>query len=157
MQAEDHPDNRTAGVSNDLGDRGNGTPTVRHQGCTAEFGASATDRRRFRLRPKSTVGTALAVGSLRTGIPEQLYARRASAQRMAPLDCGCRDPLACRCTQPALSDQMIDAGAKAARHILEIGQIPLLEIEILRALYRRGGDDRALAEHLHPLTGGAVT
>jgi len=32
--------------------------------------------------------------------------------------------------------------------------IPLLPIEVLRALYRRGGDDRALAIELHAATGG---
>jgi hypothetical protein len=34
--------------------------------------------------------------------------------------------------------------------------VPLLEFEILRALYRRGGTDRDVAEQLHMLTGGRV-
>jgi hypothetical protein len=77
---------------------------------------------------------------------------------MVPLDCGCGpDPLSCRCTEPPLSERMIDAGRDAAVHILNIGEIPLLEIETLRALYRRGGTDRVLAEMLHAATGGAVT
>ena len=36
------------------------------------------------------------------------------------------------------------------------GQIPLLELEVLRALRRRGGLDRALAEMLHAATGGEI-
>jgi hypothetical protein len=51
---------------------------------------------------------------------------------------------------------MIDAGRDAAQHVLNTGNVPLLELEILRALYRRGGDDRAFAEELHLLTGQAI-
>jgi hypothetical protein len=75
---------------------------------------------------------------------------------MVPLDCGCRDPWPCRCTEPPLSDRMIDASRDAARHLLDTGQIPLLELEVLRALYRRGRFDRALAEMLHAATGQEV-
>ena len=83
--------------------------------------------------------------------------RRQAAQRLTPLDCGCRDPLlACRCEPPPepLSERMVDAGADAARHILEIGCVPLLQLEVLRALYRRGGDDRQFAQELYTLAGG---
>jgi hypothetical protein len=34
--------------------------------------------------------------------------------------------------------------------------VPLLELEVLRALYRRGGADRELADLLHQLTRGEV-
>jgi hypothetical protein len=51
---------------------------------------------------------------------------------------------------------MIDASRDAARHILETGNVPVLEIEVLQALWRRGGADRALAEELHSLAGGVV-
>jgi hypothetical protein len=52
---------------------------------------------------------------------------------------------------------MVDAGRAAACHILATtGEVPLLEFEILRALWRRGGADRALAEHLHAATGGEI-
>ena len=86
-----------------------------------------------------------------------LHRRRKASRRMVPLDCGCGpDPLSCRCTQPPLSEKMIDAGRDAARHILDTGHVPLLEIEVLHALYRRRGDDRALAEQLHAATGGRV-
>lgn len=43
---------------------------------------------------------------------------------------------------------MVDAGAQAARHILATGCTPLLGTDTLEALYARGGDDRALAQHL---------
>jgi hypothetical protein len=49
---------------------------------------------------------------------------------------------------------MVDAGAQAARHILETGYVPLLQLDVLRALYRRGGNDRRLAQELYELAGG---
>lgn len=55
-----------------------------------------------------------------------------------------------------MPDRMVDAGRDAALHILDVGEVPLLEFETLRALYRRGGDDRALAEKLHQLTGAVL-
>lgn len=88
-----------------------------------------------------------------------MWRRRQAAQRLAPLGCGCRDPLFCRCRppiseRPPLSEKMIDASADAARHLSEIGFVPLLELDVLRALYRRGGDGRALAQELCGLAGG---
>ena len=85
-----------------------------------------------------------------------LHRRRSTSRRVVPLDCECPDPWPCRCTQPPLSERMIDAGRAAALHILDVGEVPLLEFETLRALYRRGGDDRALAEKLHQLTGAVL-
>jgi hypothetical protein len=82
--------------------------------------------------------------------------RRAAANRSVPLDCGCRDPWTCRCTEPPLSEKQINAGRAAALHILECGGVPLIEFEILRALWKRGGEDRELAEALHTLTGGEI-
>ncbi len=82
--------------------------------------------------------------------------RHAGRQRVVPLDCGCRDLWPCRCTEPPLSARMIDAGRDAAQHILDGGDVPLLELEVLQALWRRGGADRAFAERLHELTGGAI-
>lgn len=82
--------------------------------------------------------------------------RRAAARRLMPLDCGCPDPWPCRCSLPPLSDKMIDAGRDAALHILESGRVPLLAIEVLQALWRRGGPDRVLAEQLHAACDGEV-
>lgn len=82
--------------------------------------------------------------------------RRDAEYRSLPLDCGCRDPWPCRCTEPPLTERWVDAGRDAALHILERGEVPRLELEVLRALYRRGGEDRALAELLHHAGGGAA-
>ena len=49
---------------------------------------------------------------------------------------------------------MIDGGRAAAEHLLDIGLVPMLELDTLRALYKRGGDDRQLARHLYTLAGG---
>lgn len=80
--------------------------------------------------------------------------RRLAARRSVPLDCSCRDPWPCRCTDPPLSAKMVDAGRDAAEHLLQAGCVPLLETEVLQALWRRGGTDRASAERLVGLTGG---
>jgi hypothetical protein len=86
-----------------------------------------------------------------------LHRRRRASWRMETLACGCGpDPLSCACTQPPLSPRLVDAGRDAARHLLEVGHVPLLEIEVLQALYRRGGRDRALAVELHELCGQEV-
>lgn len=82
----------------------------------------------------------------------QARRRRIAAARSVPLGCGCRDAWTCRCTKSGLTDEMIDAGRIAALHILAAGQLPILRPDILRALYRRGGQDRQLAERLHILT-----
>jgi hypothetical protein len=87
-----------------------------------------------------------------------LHRRRVAAARSVPLDCGCRDPWLCDCTDNQLDrdgfDRWVDAGGAAARHLLERGCTPILETEVLQALSRRGGDDRALAQHLFGLVGG---
>ncbi|PJK21249.1 hypothetical protein CSX11_16970 [Mycobacterium goodii] len=74
-----------------------------------------------------------------------------------PLDCGCRDPWPCRCTEPPLTDRAIDGWRDAAQYVLATtNKTPMIPLEVLRALYRRGGDDRALAVELHLLVGGEV-
>ncbi|WP_225346210.1 hypothetical protein [Mycobacterium intracellulare] len=55
-----------------------------------------------------------------------------------------------------MSDKMIDAGRDAALHVLAGDHVPILEFEVLQALWRRGGDDRELAELLYSLTGGTL-
>lgn len=88
----------------------------------------------------------------------QLHRRREASERMVPLDCGCGpDPWLCRCTQPPLSERALDGYRAAARHVLDAGMVPVLPIEVRRALWRRGGDDRRLAELLHQLCGGMPT
>jgi hypothetical protein len=76
---------------------------------------------------------------------------------LVPLDCGCADPWACRCTEPQLTERAVDGYRDAAEHILSTtGKTPVVPVEVLRALHRRGGDERALAERLHAAMGGAV-
>ena len=74
------------------------------------------------------------------------WQRRQTAYRCEPLlRSGVRD-----LWQPwrpeKLSDKQIDAGRDAALHVLAGRQILVLGVEIWRALWRRVGPDRALAE-----------
>lgn len=85
-----------------------------------------------------------------------LRTRREASRRMVSLDCGCADAWPCRCTEPPLSDRTVDSYRDAALHILSTGFSPLVPLEVLRALHRRGGDDRLLAVELHDRTGGRV-
>ena len=89
--------------------------------------------------------------------PTCWHRRADAAVRLPRLDCGCRDPWACRCgTVPALSDSQLDGWADAARYVMDTtGCTPMLPVDVLRGLWRRGGDDRALAEKLRA-AGGAV-
>jgi hypothetical protein len=119
--------------------------------------AAANDNRSASKRTFTTPSTPKSLPRIcATDVAGQLRARRGASQRMVSLDCGCRDPWPCRCSDPPLSENMIDAGRSAALHILDTGKVPLLELEVLRALYRRGGADRTLAERLHQMTGGVV-
>lgn len=91
-------------------------------------------------------------------IRQQLNRRRAAAARCVPLDCGCGpDPWLCRCTEPPLSHVVVDGWRASALHILAAGLMPRLPVEVLRALYRRGGRDQLLAELLHDAIGGEAT
>lgn len=84
------------------------------------------------------------------------HRRHDASMRLAPLDCGCSDSWTCRCTRPPLTERDLDGYANAARHLLEAaGCTPMVPMDALRGLYRRGGDDRVLAEQLHAM-GGAV-
>jgi hypothetical protein len=62
----------------------------------------------------------------------------------------------CKCrTVPLLSDNQLDAWADTARYVIDTtGCTPMVPVEVLRRLWNRGGDDRALAEKLR--TAGAV-
>jgi hypothetical protein len=89
-------------------------------------------------------------------VPRQLRRRRAASWRLPPLDCGCRDPWPCRCSEPPLSEHALDGWRDAALRLLFDGRVPLLPIEVRRALWKRGGPDRVLAEQLHEACGGEV-
>jgi len=55
-----------------------------------------------------------------------------------------------------LSDAALDGWLDAAQHILDCGQIPLVPLEIRRALWRRQVSDRLLAERVHRACGEVV-
>lgn len=124
------------------------TPDTSRSGRPRTFTRPATPKLLPRICPTDVAG--------------QLRARRGASQRMVSLDCGCptgphSDPLSCLCTFPPLTEHQLDGWANTARDLLRLPDVvPLLPIEVLRALYRRGGADRALAERLHRLTGGVV-
>lgn len=92
-----------------------------------------------------------------TAVLRQWSRRREAAWRSVPLDCGCRDPWPSRCTEPPPTDYQLDAWRDAALCVLRNHQMPILSLEALRGLYRRGGPDRVLAEQLHAAgSGGQV-
>ncbi|WP_232021891.1 hypothetical protein [Mycobacterium basiliense] len=93
----------------------------------------------------------------RQDVASQWRRRRVAAARSVPLDCGCRDPLPCRCTQPPLSEHAVDSWIDTILHLLVVADaIPSVPFEVLRELWRRGGADRALAEHVHRLSGQVI-
>jgi len=53
-----------------------------------------------------------------------------------------------------LSERTVDGYRHAALHVLRDGNTPALPLEVLRALWRRGGPDRELADELYE-RGGA--
>lgn len=97
---------------------------------------------------RATSTTAIA-STESTAYLGQLRRRRAAVQRTPPLDCGCPDPWPCRCTEPPLSERALDGWRDAAQHVVAGGHMPIVPLEVRRALYRRGAGDRALAELLH--------
>lgn len=83
---------------------------------------------------------------------EELNRLRRIHLRSVPLACGCK--WQCWCTFPPLTDHQVDCWAAAARQIMAAtGGTPILRLEVLRALWRRGGEDRVLAEMLHAAMG----
>ena len=74
---------------------------------------------------------------------------------MVPLGCGCRDPWVHSCrAQPPLTERQLEGWRDTARHVLGTGHIPALPLEVRRALWRRGGADRALVQLLHYVSAG---
>jgi hypothetical protein len=84
----------------------------------------------------------------------RLRRRRCASWRLPSLDCGCRDPWPCCCTDPPLTERQLGGWRDTARHLLHSGRIPLLPLEVRRALWRNGGSDRALAQLLADASSG---
>lgn len=77
--------------------------------------------------------------------PHRRWARLVS--RSLLLDCGCRED--CHC-EISLTDHELDGWAFAARTLLTTAGVqPAVPVEVLRALWRRGGEDRELVEILN--------
>lgn len=93
-------------------------------------------------------------------ISSQLRRRRKASQRLVRLAdcCGASDPLSCRChkPEPPLTERAMEAWKDAIERTLPIGP-PLVPLEVLQRLWRKGGPDRALAERVWAETGGAVS
>ncbi|OWY81913.1 hypothetical protein D1O33_03430 [Rhodococcus rhodochrous] len=65
--------------------------------------------------------------------------------RLPPLECGCVDPWWHRCNEPGPSQRRTDALTAAAAHLLDVGLTPIMPVDDLRELWRRGGPERRLA------------
>ena len=77
--------------------------------------------------------------------PHRRWGRLVS--RSLLLDCGCREN--CHC-EILLTDRELDAWVAAARIVLATADVvPAVPVEVRRALWRRGGEDRELVEFLH--------
>lgn len=83
-------------------------------------------------------------------VVQGLRRRRQAADDMRRMDCGCTDPWPCRhFDEPVmLSEHRVDAYRAAALTLLESGLTPAPNVECLRALWRRGGDDRKLVRDI---------
>ena len=83
----------------------------------------------------------------------QLRRRRVWSYKCPPLNCcPCRDPLGCRCHNPArINDQYVDGYQDAAQHLLTEGLPPAPNVAALRRLWRRGGQDQRLARRVAEL------
>jgi hypothetical protein len=78
------------------------------------------------------------------------HVRHAAATRLRPLACGCVDPWLHRCRDAtALTEGSLDGWADALGTLTGLDFTPLAPVEVLRALWRRGGSDRRLAQAVH--------
>ena len=118
-----------------------------------EAASTAADNSHHTDQPDTKPGKSLVWVPCTWSSPQdylsQLKRRRAAAHRSNPLHCGCRDGWTCRCTEPPLSEHALDGWRDAAQHVLAAGRMPLVPLEVRRALWRRDGADRELAVLLH--------
>lgn len=77
-----------------------------------------------------------------------LRPRKRASLRLLPLDCGCHDVLGCLCREVEITDRIVDGWQVASHHLLSMGLTPVVPVEIGRALWRRGGEDRKLVSDI---------
>jgi hypothetical protein len=77
-----------------------------------------------------------------------LRRRRAATYRVPRLECGsCADPWTCRCyDDPEPTPRMVDAYRDAVQTISGAGMTPAAFVPEMRAMWRRGGEYRRLAQ-----------
>ena len=116
-------------------------------------GATADAEHHHQLSARSTDKPIIC----HAGVAEWLATTRASERLMPLCRCG-PDPWLCRCRRPdqPMTEHQLDGWGATAQHILEGGNVPMVPAGALRALHRRGGRDRRLAEQLHAATGGEI-
>lgn len=74
--------------------------------------------------------------------------RRRSATIRVPRysdKCACRDPWTCSHDGNAMSEHDVDGYRAAAQHLLDAGLAPAPNVPALRAMWRRGNEERRLA------------
>ena len=70
------------------------------------------------------------------------------------MGCGCRDPWVCKCRRsPVESENQIDGWVAAIKHLLSADLLPLVPTDVLRQIWRRGGDYRSLAASVADVIG----
>lgn len=77
-----------------------------------------------------------------------LRRRRSASRRLPPLDCGCRDPLPCRCDDPPLSDRIVDSYHDTVMHLRACGLLAAPRLPEMRVLWRRGDVERRLVTEI---------
>lgn len=86
-------------------------------------------------------------------VAAQLRCRRAAARRLPG-----GDPWPAGIRQEGLapfSERQIEAWTEAVRHLTSDGMVPMVPVDVLREMWRRGGPERELAREIYE-SGGFV-
>lgn len=75
-----------------------------------------------------------------------LRRRREAGRRLAPMACGCPDPWTCRCHEGEPSDHRVDGYNAAIRYLASHGLTAAPLLPEMRALWRRGNEERQLVQ-----------
>jgi hypothetical protein len=77
-----------------------------------------------------------------------IQARRESARRLPPMECGCSDPWPCRCASAEPSDKGVEGYLEAVAHLSSLGLLGAPFLPELRALWRRGDAERRIVRDI---------